>query len=361
VSDYEIDICLSFAGEQRPYVEQVARLLRERGVSVFYDGYEEAGLWGKDLYEHLDSVYRTKSRFCILFASGEYAEKVWTTHERKSAQARAIQGSEEYILPARFDDTEIPGIRPTVGYVDLRTRSPGQLVDLVVRKLASVSGRHLEEEVSGPAYSTVPTTVEERATLISLRPSGWEHFLFGGIMLEGKGRLQSKMRDHDLGYAMPTRRFSNDRDAVAYVSDQLSGATILSRNVMKLLDGRAQVRAFGRLGEPGDVENITHLGKRLVDSCDAYLDWAADIRGTVTSQKLERVFELSARMADGPIRSIEEFIDEYVCKMRVLPERLAAGGPVKFNLTLTLDVDDVVHRELQEEMALLTRAVTGGN
>lgn len=25
----------------------------------------------------------------------------------------------EYILPTRFDDTEIPGIQPTIGYVDL--------------------------------------------------------------------------------------------------------------------------------------------------------------------------------------------------------------------------------------------------
>jgi hypothetical protein len=47
------DVCLSFAGEQRAYVEKVAQALQERGVRVFYDVYERATLWGKDLPTHL--------------------------------------------------------------------------------------------------------------------------------------------------------------------------------------------------------------------------------------------------------------------------------------------------------------------
>jgi hypothetical protein len=66
-------------------------------------------LWGKDLYEHLDWIYQKAARYCVLFASEAYANKVWTTHERRSAQARALQSNQEYVLPVRFDDTEIPG------------------------------------------------------------------------------------------------------------------------------------------------------------------------------------------------------------------------------------------------------------
>src|SRR5689334_15561742 len=55
---FEYDVCLSFAGEQREYVEDVAARLRASGVRVFYDDYEKASLWGKDLYEHLDWIYR---------------------------------------------------------------------------------------------------------------------------------------------------------------------------------------------------------------------------------------------------------------------------------------------------------------
>jgi len=118
-NDFEYDVCLSFAGERRAYVEKVAQELTSRGVRVFFDDYEKAKLWGKDLYSHLDEIYQHLCRYCILFASREYADKVWTSHERRSAQARALKGKQEYILPARFDDTPIPGLPDTVHYLDL--------------------------------------------------------------------------------------------------------------------------------------------------------------------------------------------------------------------------------------------------
>lgn len=133
--DFQYDVALSFAGEQRAYVRKVAAALREMGIRPFYDDYEQANLWGKDLYEHLDWVYQKAARYCVLFASADYARKVWTTHERRSAQARALESAAEYVLPARFDDTEIPGLRSTVGYVDLRSTSPRKLAKLISEKL----------------------------------------------------------------------------------------------------------------------------------------------------------------------------------------------------------------------------------
>lgn len=133
--DFEYDVALSFAGEQRDYVEAVAARLRDAGVRVFYDAYEKVELWGKDLYEHLDYVYQRAARFCVIFASDDYSRKMWTTHERKSAQARAIEANAEYILPARFDDTEIPGVRETVGHLSLADLSPEDLAALIVEKL----------------------------------------------------------------------------------------------------------------------------------------------------------------------------------------------------------------------------------
>ncbi len=132
---FEYDVALSFAGEQRDYVEQVANDLRGRGIRPFYDDYEKEVLWGKDLYSHLSEVYQHLCRYCVIFVSKAYASKVWTTKERQSAQARAILEKQEYILPARFDDTELPGLPDTVGYIDLRETSPKKLSDLIARKL----------------------------------------------------------------------------------------------------------------------------------------------------------------------------------------------------------------------------------
>ena len=129
------DVVLSFAGEDREYVERVAAFLENHAVIVFYDKYEQATLWGRDLVEHFDGVYRKQGRFCIMFVSQHYAEKMWTRLERKSALARALDARVEYVLPARFDDTEIPGLSPTIAYQDLRYLTPEQLGDLILQKL----------------------------------------------------------------------------------------------------------------------------------------------------------------------------------------------------------------------------------
>ena len=132
-SGYEV--CLSFAGEDRVYVERVASALRAEGVAVFYDLYEQADLWGKDLYQHLDLVYRERAQFCVIFISKAYAEKLWTRHELRSAQARAFQENREYILPARFDSTELPGVLATTGFVDLTKTDATSLTRLIIEKL----------------------------------------------------------------------------------------------------------------------------------------------------------------------------------------------------------------------------------
>jgi lambda repressor-like predicted transcriptional regulator len=129
------DVALSFAGEDREYVEQVATGLKDAGVSVFYDMFERADLGGKNLVDHLARVYPKRSRYVAMFISKHYVEKAWTTHERQHAQARALVAKEEYILPARFDDTEVPGMTATVGHIDLRRTSPAELVALIRAKL----------------------------------------------------------------------------------------------------------------------------------------------------------------------------------------------------------------------------------
>jgi hypothetical protein len=82
----------------------------------------------------LDKVYRS-ARYCVMFISRHYAEKIWPSHERRSALARAVEEKGEYILPARFDATEIPGLRKTIVYVDLAGKRPEDLVSLILQKL----------------------------------------------------------------------------------------------------------------------------------------------------------------------------------------------------------------------------------
>lgn len=128
-------VALSFAGEDREYVEAVASNLEQRGVKVFYDSYEKSNLWGKNLYDHLVDIYGHKSHFVVMFISKHYKKNVWPNHERQAAQARAYKENREYILPVRFDKTVIPGMLDTTAYIDQRKTKTYELADLICKKL----------------------------------------------------------------------------------------------------------------------------------------------------------------------------------------------------------------------------------
>lgn len=130
------DVAISFAGTEREYAKELAEFLRTNGFKVFYDDFYPEQLWGKDLVAFFDRVYRKASKYCVMFVSAEYANRIWTTHERRSAQARALEEKgREYILPIRVDQTDLDGLLPTIGYLPLDQYSVKQIAELLVKKL----------------------------------------------------------------------------------------------------------------------------------------------------------------------------------------------------------------------------------
>ncbi|MGH3427072.1 MAG: TIR domain-containing protein [Mycobacteriales bacterium] len=132
------EVALSFAGAQRAYVEQVAAALKERGVRCFYDADEQIDLWGKYLVEELPEIYAEQAATVVVFASADYVTRDWTRLERRSALNRAVQERREYVLPARFDDTPLPGLLSGMVAVDLRDRAPGDFAEMIAAKLARI-------------------------------------------------------------------------------------------------------------------------------------------------------------------------------------------------------------------------------
>jgi hypothetical protein len=176
----QFDVCLSFAGEQRAYVEKVVEALRRANVRFFYD--RDANLWGRKLDEHLPVIYRDRARYCVVFVSKEYRRKRWTTRELRSALERAVVETREYILPARFDDTRLPGLDDDVAYVDLRHTSPEQLARLIVahighvpdhdvfKQLARRAFQRLAEEMDDIYVEPLPRRIEKNVRTRYVRP-----------------------------------------------------------------------------------------------------------------------------------------------------------------------------------------------
>ena len=132
-------MALSFAGAQRQYVERVAAALKARGVRCFYDADEQVELWGTHLAEELPRIYAEESAAVVVFVSAEYAGAAWTRLERRAAFSRAVAEAGVYVLPARFDDSELPGLLDDMVSVDLRGRTPEQFADLVAARLGDLA------------------------------------------------------------------------------------------------------------------------------------------------------------------------------------------------------------------------------
>ncbi|WP_176946974.1 toll/interleukin-1 receptor domain-containing protein [Lentzea fradiae] len=307
------DVCLSFAGENRSYVEEVARHLKDMGLRYFYDNDMQHELWGEELTEYLDQVYRVDSRFCVMFVSEAYVRKIWTIHERRSALARGLTDpTKPYILPARFDDTEVPGVRPSMGFLDLRRFTPFQLAEMIAKKVGVEPG---------PA------------------PRGWEYRTFADVVGHALRSLSEKKLNHEMGFFENVRTFTTDTESLDYFTARTRKFDTIVNSVMDLLSPEKQQWAFGPSGLPGNADKIRLLGTRFAKCYEDLLDWAADLRGTATPERHRPLYEATARLADEPLRQIEEFAEHFA----------TAAGRGAGDVALVIDYDDTeVRAELEK-------------
>ncbi|ADN36398.1 Uncharacterized protein containing a TIR (Toll-Interleukin 1-resistance) domain protein [Methanolacinia petrolearia DSM 11571] len=129
------DVALSFSGNERDYVKIVADSLIKNKINVFYDEYEEVNMWGKNLIIHLEEIFSNEASCVVIFASKNYVEKAYPCLEKDAALVTAINSKKEYILIGKFDETQIPGIPPSIKYIDLKKISAEQFADLIYQKL----------------------------------------------------------------------------------------------------------------------------------------------------------------------------------------------------------------------------------
>lgn len=133
--EFEYDVALSFAGEDRGFVKECAEILRSLNVNVFYDNYEKEVLLGKDLYSYLADIYQNRAHFAVVFISKSYKKKRWTKHELEYITARKFKQDEEYLLPIKLDDTELNEIPTTTGY--LQGDTPLKVAITIAKKINS--------------------------------------------------------------------------------------------------------------------------------------------------------------------------------------------------------------------------------
>jgi hypothetical protein len=134
----DFDVAISVAGPDRVHAEALARIVRDAGFRVFYDEFFGSDLWGKVLNELFDGIFRKRSKFCVMFISAAYRDRMWPTRERQAALDRAIQEKgNDYLLPVMVEHVDIDGLSPSLGYVSLAEQSIEEIGQMLLEKLAS--------------------------------------------------------------------------------------------------------------------------------------------------------------------------------------------------------------------------------
>lgn len=308
-------VALSFAGEERAYVEKVAHQLKAEGVNVFYDRYEEVDLWGKDLYTHLKEVYEKRAVFTVMFISEHYKDKLWTNHERKAAQARAFEESDkEYILPAFFDKAiEVPGLTKTTGYISLAKKTPEQFADLVVKKLAA-AGVDLPRQF---AYSD-----SAKADVDFPMPKG-----------TAVTKIITDLKSYTWPKQAPAIKAIFDLDWSKLTADQIF---VLGRNLYQCADGgengaKAILRDLRR-----ELARLPHdAALHLLNGMfyEVYFDPQGELRPRQKGRYLNELLELQTVKKFAPsISFIHQALLPYKAQLPFLPSM--EPKPLKFTLSV---------------------------
>ena len=137
MSTKRFQVALSFPGEKRDFVRQVADLLAAAlgKDSILYDEYLTAELARPNLDVHLGNLYRFQSELLVPFYCADYERKKWCKLEWRAMREIIHNLHDHQVMPFRFDDTEIEGVFSIDGYVKIAGRNPKDITDLILQRV----------------------------------------------------------------------------------------------------------------------------------------------------------------------------------------------------------------------------------
>ncbi len=346
---YKYDVAVSFAGEQRDFVEDVVRGLDLPKGRVFYDADFKAALWGEELTEVFTKLYRDEARYVVMFISREYAEKEWCRVERRAALTRRMQTQGAYILPVRLDSTkldDVAGLLSTIGDLDGVREGVRGVIECLQEKLAAIMDDTDASSVdSEPRFAAVEETQEGLVALLHERPHSWRWAAFASVLVQRRAAMDMAIRDHRLGFAKPSGERINRFDELKALADNMVfDVEQVGQQLKHFVLTDAFTSVFGPEFDEGgaDPDGIVHAATRLMDFYERYLQLAHRVRGVSAPAEFLNALDTCARLVDGPLSGLDDFIKDYVSLVEALPTQvLAANGENLIQpISLDLDVDN---------------------
>lgn len=154
------DIALSFPGDHRAIVEEIANNLATTFSEdrVLYDKYHDAELARPDLDVYLPNLYRTESELLVIFLCAEYPTKRWCRLEWryiKQLISTVNAGRIMFLSIGDPGDLSQIGILSGDGYINIDSLSPQKVADKIRKRL------NINEGESPPEIpKTIPTDID---------------------------------------------------------------------------------------------------------------------------------------------------------------------------------------------------------
>ena len=360
------DVFISHASEDKDAVARpLAEALTQEGWSVWLDELELK--LGDSLSRRIDAAL-VRSRFGVVILSPAFFAKEWPQRELGGLAARELATGAKVILPVWHNvDHEYIAQRSPI-LVDRLGVLTSIGIDKVAREVAGVLGGQTPDELPASAAREesasqtddqvnslfqIPVTDEAQKELVRDQSPWWEYRLYAGVLMQGRIKLEDKWHDHELRLPLGARRVPSEPPS-EFLSRESAELGRFMQTLDRVFDPGILEQAFGPPGKPGDSQRIFHVARGVIQIYESMMDWAAALRSTSIASDYQEILELTAGMADGPIRQIRDFIQrsaDQIARIPFLIEEAKSKGattdaPMELELVLHVELDPENQRQL---------------
>lgn len=103
---------------------------------------------------NLQRLYHDESELIAVFLCADYERKEWCGLEWRAIRDLIKKRLSSTVMLLRFDNTEIPGLFSTDGYVWIADQSPQEIANLILERMESNAGHSPASSL--PSRSTPP-------------------------------------------------------------------------------------------------------------------------------------------------------------------------------------------------------------
>ncbi|MFE9418348.1 caspase domain-containing protein [Streptomyces griseofuscus] len=200
----------------------------------------------------------------------------------------------------------------------------------------------------------VPRTLDGRDELVRVKPPKWDYLLYASSLRLGMESLNEKWAQYEAGRSSRSRHMSVAQ-LCHYVDNSLDKLQRITHRIDECLSQELQDKAFEQSAEQADPDLIKRMASDLVGVYEDYMDWAMAIRGIVAPHKAARLIEMTALIADTPVREVKTFIQQYFDEIDALGDRYASSEVAAININLKLEItlnQEVLDAFLEERTKL---------